>query len=71
MGIIRPLALARDKLGDKSSDPFFVLNNDVICDYSFKHGVKVSIMVTKVFMHSSFIFIVLKFIGSAHICLLS
>ena len=51
-----PLALAREKLVDGSGEPFFVLNSDVICEYSLKiclNSTKVmegkpSIMVTKV-----------------------
>lgn len=51
-----PLALARDKLIDKSGEPFFVLNSDVISEYPLKemigfhkrHGGEASIMVTKV-----------------------
>lgn len=56
LGTAGPLALARDKLADKSGEPFFVLNSDVISDYPLKemiafhksHGGEASIMVTKV-----------------------
>lgn len=60
LGTAGPLALARDKLADKSGDPFFVLNSDVICEYPLcemiefhkTHGGEASLMVTKV-MHTS------------------
>lgn len=56
LGTAGPLALARDKLADKSGDPFFVLNSDVICEYPLlemiefhkSHGGEASVMVTKV-----------------------
>jgi mannose-1-phosphate guanylyltransferase len=56
LGTAGPLALARDKLVDNSSEPFFVLNSDVISEYPLKemidfhksHGGEASIMVTKV-----------------------
>uniref|UniRef100_A0AAX7VTA8 mannose-1-phosphate guanylyltransferase n=1 Tax=Astatotilapia calliptera TaxID=8154 RepID=A0AAX7VTA8_ASTCA len=35
LGTAGPLALARDLLND-DSEPFFVLNSDVICDFPFK-----------------------------------
>ncbi len=34
LGTAGPLALARDILG-KDSEPFFVLNSDIICDFPF------------------------------------
>jgi mannose-1-phosphate guanylyltransferase len=40
MGTAGPLALARDILDDKSGDPFFVLNSDVICDFPLKEMLK-------------------------------
>jgi mannose-1-phosphate guanylyltransferase len=51
-----PLALARDHLDDKTGDPFFVLNADVICRFPFEeflafhkaHGKEGTIMVTQV-----------------------
>ncbi|KAL3068578.1 hypothetical protein niasHT_030869 [Heterodera trifolii] len=54
MGTAGPLALASDLLGD--TEPFFVLNSDVICtfpfaemmDYHRKHGRQGTIAVTKV-----------------------
>ena len=59
LGTAGPLALARDKLADKSGEPFFVLNSDVISEYPLKemiafhksHGGEASIMVTKVKFH--------------------
>ncbi|XP_076923652.1 putative mannose-1-phosphate guanylyltransferase 1 [Bidens hawaiensis] len=56
LGTAGPLALARDILDDKSGEPFFVLNSDVISEYPFKemvafhksHGGEASILVTKV-----------------------
>ncbi|KAF2565227.1 hypothetical protein F2Q70_00044516 [Brassica cretica] len=56
VGTAGPLALARDKLVDGSGETFFVLNSDVISEYSFRemidfheaHGGEASIMVTKV-----------------------
>ncbi|KVI06986.1 Bacterial transferase hexapeptide repeat-containing protein [Cynara cardunculus var. scolymus] len=56
LGTAGPLALARDKLADKSGEPFFVLNSDVISEYPLKemiafhksHGGEASIMVTKI-----------------------
>lgn len=56
LGTAGPLALARDMLADKSGEPFFVLNSDVISDYPLKemiafhksHGGEASLMVTKV-----------------------
>jgi mannose-1-phosphate guanylyltransferase len=55
LGTAGPIALARDILL-KSSEPFFVLNSDVICDFPFKelekyhrsHGKEGTIVVTKV-----------------------
>lgn len=55
LGTAGPLALARDILGN-GSDPFFVLNSDIICDFPFeqmiafhkKHGAEGTICVTKV-----------------------
>ncbi|KAL4716253.1 hypothetical protein ACJJTC_004747 [Scirpophaga incertulas] len=55
LGTAGPLALAR-KLLDSSTEPFFVLNSDVICDFPFKelakyhrqHGKEGTIVVTKV-----------------------
>lgn len=55
LGTAGPLALAKDILL-KSSEPFFVLNSDVICDFPFKelekfhrdHGKEGTIVVTKV-----------------------
>jgi len=35
LGTAGPLALAKDIL-NKSPEPFFVLNSDVICDFPFK-----------------------------------
>lgn len=63
LGTAGPLALARDKLVDKSGDPFFVLNSDVICEYPLcemiefhkSHGGEASLMVTKV-LHISFMY---------------
>lgn len=54
LGTAGPLALAREYL--QGSDPFFVLNSDVICDFPFKdmmafhlrHGHEATIAVTKV-----------------------
>jgi len=56
MGTAGPCALARHILDDKSGDPFFVLNADVISEYPLNsmvvshksHGGECSIMVTKV-----------------------
>ncbi|XP_072997876.1 probable mannose-1-phosphate guanylyltransferase 1 isoform X2 [Typha latifolia] len=56
LGTAGPLALARDKLIDGSSEPFFVLNSDVISEYPLleliqfhkSHGGEATIMVTKV-----------------------
>ena len=55
LGTAGPLALARHVL-DKDSEPFFVLNSDVICDFPFErmiqfhkaHGKEGTILVTKV-----------------------
>uniref|UniRef100_A0A3P9DTM2 mannose-1-phosphate guanylyltransferase n=1 Tax=Maylandia zebra TaxID=106582 RepID=A0A3P9DTM2_9CICH len=55
LGTAGPLALARDLLND-NSEPFFVLNSDVICDFPFKdllqfhrnHGKEGTIVVTRV-----------------------
>lgn len=55
LGTAGPLALAKDILL-KSSEPFYVLNSDVICDFPFKeleqfhrfHGKEGTIVVTKV-----------------------
>ncbi|XP_065828878.1 mannose-1-phosphate guanyltransferase beta-A-like [Oscarella lobularis] len=55
LGTAGPLALAKDELS-VDSEPFFVLNSDVICDYPFEdmvkfhksHGKEGTIMVTKV-----------------------
>ncbi|XP_077299832.1 GDP-mannose pyrophosphorylase B [Arctopsyche grandis] len=55
LGTAGPLALARDILLE-STEPFFVLNSDVICDFPFKelaqfhknHGKEGTIVVTKV-----------------------
>ncbi|ESO90736.1 hypothetical protein LOTGIDRAFT_227532 [Lottia gigantea] len=55
LGTAGPLAFARDLLS-QDSDPFFVLNSDVICEFPFKdmiqfhkhHGKEGTIMVTKV-----------------------
>ncbi|CAM4698811.1 mannose-1-phosphate guanylyltransferase catalytic subunit beta [Lepidochelys kempii] len=55
LGTAGPLALARELLTE-SSEPFFVLNSDVICDFPFTdmvcfhkhHGKEGSIVVTKV-----------------------
>lgn len=55
LGTAGPLALAKDKLCS-SSEPFFVLNSDVICDFPFEelnafhraHGKEGTIVVTKV-----------------------
>jgi mannose-1-phosphate guanylyltransferase len=55
LGTAGPLALAKDILS-KSSEPFFVLNSDVICDFPFQelerfhrsHGKEGTIVVTKV-----------------------
>ncbi|TPX73011.1 hypothetical protein SpCBS45565_g00331 [Spizellomyces sp. 'palustris'] len=55
LGTAGPLALARDVLA-KDSEPFFVLNSDVICDFPFHemaafhkaHGGEGTILVTKV-----------------------
>ncbi|MGH0137774.1 UNVERIFIED_CONTAM: hypothetical protein FKN15_064480 [Acipenser sinensis] len=55
LGTAGPLALARELLTD-NSDPFFVLNSDVICDFPFEdmvkfhqhHGKQGTIVVTKV-----------------------
>lgn len=56
LGTAGPLALAREHLDDKSGDPFFVLNADVICRFPFReflefhkaHGGEGSILVTTV-----------------------
>ncbi|KAJ0525540.1 putative nucleotidyltransferase [Helianthus annuus] len=56
LGTAGPLALARDILADKSGEPFFVLNSDVISEYPLKemiafhksHGGEASMLVTKV-----------------------
>lgn len=61
LGTAGPLALARDKLVDKSGEPFFVLNSDVICEYPLlqmiefhkSHGGEASVMVTKVNLDSN------------------
>ncbi|MEE6519640.1 hypothetical protein FKM82_017338 [Ascaphus truei] len=55
LGTAGPLALARELLTE-NSDPFFVLNSDVICDFPFEdmvrfhkhHGKEGTIVVTKV-----------------------
>lgn len=55
LGTAGPIALAKDILLE-SSEPFFVLNSDVICDFPFKqlyefhknHGKEGTIVVTKV-----------------------
>lgn len=55
MIVAGPLALAVEVLG-KDSEPFFVLNSDIICEYPFsemismhkKHGAEGTILVTKV-----------------------
>ncbi|XP_018567069.1 mannose-1-phosphate guanyltransferase beta-like [Anoplophora glabripennis] len=55
LGTAGPLALAKDILS-RSSQPFFVLNSDIICDFPFrnlydyhmKHGKEGTIVVTKV-----------------------
>lgn len=55
LGTAGPLALAKEILS-KDSEPFFVLNSDVICDFPFeqmiefhkKHGSQGTILVTKV-----------------------
>ncbi|KAG6938187.1 GDP-mannose pyrophosphorylase B, partial [Chelydra serpentina] len=55
LGTAGPLALARELLAE-TSEPFFVLNSDVICDFPFTdmvrfhkhHGKEGSIVVTKV-----------------------
>ncbi|XP_059800518.1 mannose-1-phosphate guanyltransferase beta isoform X2 [Hypanus sabinus] len=55
LGTAGPLALARELFAD-SSEPFFVLNSDVICDFPFQemvrfhkhHGKEGTIVVTKV-----------------------
>lgn len=55
LGTAGPLALAKDFL-NTSSEPFFVLNSDIICDFPFKelaqfhrkHGREGTIVVTKV-----------------------
>jgi mannose-1-phosphate guanylyltransferase len=54
LGTAGPLALARDLL--QGTDPFFVLNSDIICEFPFEdlikfhkaHGKEGTIMVTKV-----------------------
>lgn len=55
LGTAGPIALAAEHL-KKSSDPFFVLNSDIICEFPFKelaqfhhsHGKEGTIVVTKV-----------------------
>ena len=55
LGTAGPLALAKNILSS-SSEPFFVLNSDIICDFPFKqletfhkkHGKEGTIVVTKV-----------------------
>lgn len=55
LGTAGPIALAGDHLSN-SSEPFFVLNSDIICDFPFKelaqfhrsHGKEGTIVVTKV-----------------------
>ncbi|XP_047990868.1 mannose-1-phosphate guanyltransferase beta [Leguminivora glycinivorella] len=55
LGTAGPIALAKNLLS-KSSEPFFVLNSDIICDFPFKelykfhksHGKEGTIVVTKV-----------------------
>lgn len=55
LGTAGPLALAKDIL-NKSEEPFFVLNSDIICDFPFKdlvnfhknHGKEGTIVVTQV-----------------------
>lgn len=39
LGTAGPLALAREVLGE-GTEPFFVLNSDVICDFPFEDMVK-------------------------------
>lgn len=39
LGTAGPLALARDVLTE-DSEPFFVLNSDIICDFPFKQLLK-------------------------------
>lgn len=39
LGTAGPLALARDILSE-DSDPFFVLNSDIICEFPFKQLLK-------------------------------
>lgn len=56
LGTAGPLALAREHLDDKTGDPFFVLNADVICRFPFQeflefhkaHGGEGTILVTQV-----------------------
>lgn len=56
LGTAGPLALAKDVLLSFSSEPFIVLNSDIICDFPFKdlvafhrdHGKEGTIVVTKV-----------------------
>lgn len=55
LGTAGPLALAKEILS-QSTEPFFVLNSDIICDFPFKeleafhknHGKEGTIVVTKV-----------------------
>lgn len=55
LGTAGPLALAKELLS-ASTEPFFVLNSDIICDFPFKqlehfhrgHGAEGTIVVTKV-----------------------
>ena len=36
LGTAGPIALARELIKDDTSEPFFVLNSDVICDFQFQ-----------------------------------
>lgn len=65
LGTAGPLALAADVLG-RDSEPFFVLNSDVICEFPFQqlaafhkaHGCEGTLLVTRVgksLYHYSFI----------------
>lgn len=55
LGTAGPLALAKDILG-KDSEPFFVLNSDIVCEFPFEamieahraHNCEGTILVTKV-----------------------
>ncbi|XP_077235287.1 mannose-1-phosphate guanylyltransferase 1-like isoform X2 [Tasmannia lanceolata] len=56
LGTAGPLALAREKLMEQPSEPFFVFNSDITCEYPLEemiefhkaHGGEASILVTKV-----------------------